>query len=453
MKGRSRRILVIDDEQKWCELLSGVLASEGFQVTVAENGALASKFIHDIDFDVILTDLRMAGKDGLQLLEETKKVTPDTQVILVTAFGSIDSAVQAMKMGAYDFITKSGDMGELLHTVRKALETKTLRREVMGLRKKLESRYGFHNMIGKSPLMQKVYQLIEMVCDTSGNVLVTGESGTGKELVAKAIHYNGVRKKGPFVAVNCSAIPENLLESELFGYRKGAFTDAKDDKEGLVVGAAGGTLFLDEVTEMTPSLQTKILRVIEDREVRPLGSTVSFPTDVRIIATSNRDIQPRIEEGLFRSDLYYRLRVIDIDLPPLRKRKEDIPLLVMHFLNRFNRELKKKVVQVSAEAMKIFMDYSWPGNVRELENVIQRAVTLSRGETVVPDDLPSPMTRTDNNRYNSARDLASEKNWTLRDLEGEYIRLVLDRAGGNRSRASEILGIDRKTLYRKLKSG
>ncbi len=449
MKDRFHRILVIDDEVRWCDLLRETLTSEGFDVDVAGDSVLASQLIHQVDFDVILTDLKMDGKNGLQLLEETKKVAPTTPVILITAFGSVDSAVQAMKMGAYDFITKSGDLSELILAVEKALETKSLRKEVLGLKRKLESRYGFHRMIGKSPLMQRIYQLIEMVCDTSGNVLITGESGTGKELVAKAIHYNGARKNGPFMAVNCAAIPENLLESELFGYRKGAFTDAKIDKEGLVVGAAGGTLFLDDVTEMPTSLQAKILRVIEEREVRPLGGTTSYPTDIRIISTSNRDIQERIDQGLFRSDLYYRLRVIDIDLPPLRDRKEDIPLLVRHFLNTFNRDLKKKVARVSTEAMRILMDYSWPGNVRELENVIQRGVTLCRGETVVPDDLPSLMTKASSRSF---LDRAHEKGRTLADLEREYIGEVLAEAGGNRSRAAEILGIDRKTLYRKLKN-
>jgi len=449
MKDRSRKLLVIDDEVRWCQLLSDTLTSEGYDVTVVSNSTTASQLINQVDFDVILTDLRMAGKDGLQLLEETKRVAPTTPVILITAFGSIDSAVQAMKMGAYDFITKSGDMSELVLAVEKALETKSLRKEVIGLRRKLESQYSFHKMIGKSPLMQRIYQLIEMVCDTSSNVLVTGESGTGKELVAKAIHYSGARKNGPFIAVNCAAIPENLLESELFGYRKGAFTDAKTDKDGLVVGASGGTLFLDEVTEMPPSLQAKILRVIEEREVRPLGGTTSYPTDVRIISTSNRDIQTRIDEGLFRSDLYYRLRVIDIDLPPLRERKEDIPLLVMHFLNTFNKDLKKKVSHVSTEAMKVFMDYSWPGNVRELENVIQRAVTLCRGETIIPGDLPVLMTKA---MGNSFLERAVGKGHTLEDLEREYVREVLAEVRGNRSRAAEILGIDRKTLYRKLKS-
>lgn len=449
MKDRSRKILVIDDEVRWCELLKDTLAGEGFDVTVASDSTLASQLINQVDFDVILTDLRMAGKDGLELLEETKKVTPTTPVILITAFGSIDSAVQAMKLGAYDFIAKSGDMSELILAVEKALETKSLRKEVLGLRRKLESQYSFHKMIGKSPLMQRIYQLIEMVCDTSSNVLITGESGTGKELVAKAIHYNGARKNGPFIAVNCAAIPENLLESELFGYRKGAFTDAKTDKEGLVVGASGGTLFLDEVTEMPPSLQAKILRVIEAREVRPLGGTTTYPTDIRIISTSNRDIQSRIDEGLFRSDLYYRLRVIDIDLPTLRERREDIPLLVRHFLTRFNKDLKKKVAQVSNEAMKIFMDYSWPGNVRELENVVQRAVTLCRSETVVPDDLPAVMTRTGDESY---IDRLPGRGLTLEELEREYVRHVLAEARGNRSRAAEILGIDRKTLYRKLKN-
>jgi transcriptional regulator with PAS, ATPase and Fis domain len=277
--------------------------------------------------------------------------------------------------------------------------------------------------------------------------LITGESGTGKELVAKAIHYNGVRKEGPFVAVNCAAIPETLLESELFGYKRGAFTDAKTDKKGLIFGATDGTLFLDEITEMSPMLQAKLLRVIEEKEVRPLGDTNSYPIDVRIISASNRDIRSLIREGRFREDLYYRLKVIDIELPPLRERREDIPLLVQHFTGKFSDETKKKISGVSEDALKLLVNYSWPGNVRELENVIQRAVTLTRYETILPDDLPSSMLQ---EIRENVLDKGFREKYSIDQLEKEYIRKILIEVGGNKSKAAEILGLDRKTLYRKL---
>jgi DNA-binding NtrC family response regulator len=370
-----------------------------------------------------------------------------TPVIIITAFGTIESAIKAMKMGAYDYITKPFQMDEIVLTVRKALENRLLKKEVVRLRKEVESRYDFHHLIGKSPSMQKIYDLIERISDSSSNVLITGESGTGKELVAKAIHYNGVRKEGPFVAINCAAIPETLLESELFGYKKGAFTDAKSDKKGLISEANEGTLFLDETTEMPLTLQAKLLRVIEEREVRPLGDTNSYPIDVRIISTSNRDIVSSIQQGRFREDLYYRLKVIDIEMPPLRERKEDIPILVQHFIHKFSKELKKSVSGVSEDTLRVLVNYSWPGNVRELENIIQRAITLSRHEVILPDDLPATVIQTtDENLFEKAM----EENLTLDQLEKEYIKRVLIETGGNKSKAAEILGLDRKTLYRKL---
>src|SRR4030042_3568449 len=308
----------------------------------------------------------MKGLKGLDLLEEAKKVASLTPVIIITAFGTIESAIKAMKMGAYDYITKPCQMDELVITVKKALENRLLKKEVVRLKKEVESRYHFHHLIGKSPSMQKIYDLIERISDTSINVLITGESGTGKEVVAKAIHYNGIRKGGRFIAVNCAAIPETLLESELFGYKKGAFTDAKSDKKGLIFEASEGTLFLDEITEMPSTLQAKLLRVIEEKEVRPLGDTNSYPVDVRIISTSNRDIKSRIEEGNFREDLYYRLKVVDIELPPLRERKEDLPLLVQHFIGKFGQGRNKDIFRISEDALRILLNYPWPGNVREL---------------------------------------------------------------------------------------
>jgi DNA-binding NtrC family response regulator len=447
MADRGHKILVVDDDLEMCGLLSDVLKGEGFSVNTLNDSLEASRLLKKEDFDVIITDLKMKGLKGLDLLEETNKVAPLTPVIIITAFGTIESAIKAMKMGAYDYITKPFQMDELVLTVKKALENRFLKKEVVRLKKEVEARYHFHQLIGKSSSMQKIYDLIERISDTSSNVLITGESGTGKELVAKAIHYNGIRKEGPCIAVNCAAIPETLLESELFGYKKGAFTDAKSDKKGLIFEANEGTLFLDEITEMSFTLQAKLLRVIEEKEVRPLGDTKSYPIDVGIISTSNRDIKSLIQQGQFREDLYYRLKVIDIELPPLRDRREDIPLLVQHFITKFSGEMKKNISGISEDALRILINYSWPGNVRELENVIQRAITLTRHETILPEDLPITMIE---EKKESLIGKGIREKYTVSQLEKEYIKRVLLEAGGNKSKAAEILGLDRKTLYRKL---
>jgi DNA-binding NtrC family response regulator len=444
---RDYKILAVDDDLEMCGLLSDVLKGAEFSVVTTADSMEASKIIKSEDFDVIVADLEMKGLKGLDLLQEAKKVAPLTPVIIITAFGTIESAIQAMKMGAYDYITKPFQMDELVLTVRKALENRLLKMEVARLRKEVETRYHFHHLIGKSPSMRKIYDLIERISDTPSNVLITGESGTGKELVAKAIHFNGDRKEGPFIAVNCAAIPETLLESELFGYKKGAFTDAKMDKKGLIFEANRGTLFLDEITEMASTLQAKLLRVIEEREVRPLGDTSAYPMDVRVISTSNRDITSLIGQGRFREDLYYRLKVIDIELPPLRKRREDIPLLVQHFIEKFRKELKKETSGISEETLKILLNYSWPGNVRELENIIQRAITLSQHEMLLPEDLPKTMLQ---EAEESPVEKALRERYTVKQMEKEYIRRVLIEVGGNKSKAAERLGLDRKTLYRKL---
>jgi DNA-binding NtrC family response regulator len=441
------KVLVVDDDVEMCGLLSEVLKGEAFSVITTHDSLEASKILKREEFDIVITDLKMKGLKGLDLLEETNKVAPPTPVIIITAFGTIESAIKAMKMGAYDYITKPFQMDELVITVRKALENRLLKKEVVRLKKEVESRYHFHNLIGKSPPMQKIYDLIERISDTSSNVLITGESGTGKELVAKAIHYNGIRKEGPCIAVNCAAIPETLLESELFGYKKGAFTDAKSDKKGLIFEANEGTLFLDEITEMSFTLQAKLLRVIEEREVRPLGDTNSYPIDVRIISTSNRDIVSSIQQGRFREDLYYRLKVIDIEMPPLRERKEDISLLIQHFITKFSNEFKKNISGVSEDALKLLLNYSWPGNVRELENVIQRAITLSQHEIILVEDLPTQMVQ---EKDEDLIEKGVREKYTVDQLEKEYIKKVLIEVGGNKSKAAELLGLDRKTLYRKL---
>ena len=440
------KILVVDDDREMGRLLSDVLQGEGFSVLTLDESLEASKILKKEEFDVLITDLKMKGLKGLDLLEEAKKIAPLTPVIIITAFGTIESAIQAMKMGAYDYVTKPFQMDEIVLTVKKALENRLLKKEVVRLKKEMESRYHFHQLIGKSASMQKIYDLIERIRESSNSVLITGESGTGKELVAKAIHYSGARKEGPFVAVNCAAIPETLLESELFGYKRGAFTDAKTDKKGLIFGATEGTLFLDEITEMSPLLQAKLLRVIEEKEVRPLGDTNAHAIDARIISASNRDMKDHIHQGRFREDLYYRLKVIDIELPPLRERREDIPLLVQHFMSKLGKE-PKRVSGVSEDALKILINYSWPGNVRELENIIQRAMTLSQREVILPEDLPiSLLQEVDENLVEKGLRVK----YTLDQLEKEYIKKVLIEVGGNKSKAAERLGLDRKTLYRKL---
>jgi two-component system response regulator HydG len=444
---QTHKILVVDDDPEMCGLLSDALRGEDFSVLTTDDSLEASKILKREEFDAIITDLKMKGLIGLDLLEEAKKVAPLTPVIIITAFGTIESAIKAMKLGAYDYVTKPFQMDELVLTVKKALENRLLKKEVLRLKKEVESRYHFHQLIGKSPSMKKIYNLIERIRESSSNILLTGESGTGKELVAKAIHYNSSRKEGPLVAINCAAIPETLLESELFGYKKGAFTDAKSDKKGLIFEAHSGTIFLDEIAEMPPTLQAKLLRVIEEKEVRPLGDTSSYAIDVRIVSSSNRDIKSLIQQGLFREDLYYRLKVIDIELPPLRERKEDIPLLVGHFIEKFSREMKRGTLGVSEKALRILLDYAWPGNVRELENVIQRAITLSGHEMIQSEDLPHTLIQ---GTEEDIIEKSLQEKYTIEQLVNQYIKKVLIEVGGNKSKAAEILGLDRKTLYRKL---
>jgi DNA-binding NtrC family response regulator len=442
------KILVVDDDREMGSLLSDLLQEEGYAVLAVTDSLEASRLLKKEEFDILITDLKMKGLKGLDLLEETRKVAPMTPVIIITAFGTIQSAIQAIKLGAYDYITKPFQIDEMVLTVRKALENRLLKKEVVRLKKEVEEKYRFQQLIGKSPAMQHIYTLIERVQESPGNVLITGESGTGKELVAKAIHYNSHRRSGPFVAINCAAIPETLLESELFGYRKGAFTDARMDKKGLFLEASGGTVFLDEITEIPLMLQAKLLRVIEEKTFRPLGDTRSRPLDARLMAASNRKFKDLIRQERFREDLYYRLKVIDIELPPLRDRREDIPLLAHHFLDKFARETSHTVSSISTEALKILMNALWPGNVRELENVIHRAVTLCCQEAIPPEDLPPYLQEAAD--QGDLIESGLHRKRTLAQLELEYIKKVLLEVGGNKSRAAEILGLDRKTLYRKL---
>ncbi len=441
-------ILVVDDDAEMRALIRDVLQGRGHQVTVAQSGREALKRMGEEDYEVVLTDLRMREMPGIELLAEVKRAYPDTNVILMTAFGSVETAIAAMKQGAYDYLTKPVKSEELILVTEKALQEAVLRREVNRLRREVRKEYSFHQILGKSKPMREVFDLIRRVADSSTNVLITGESGTGKELVAKAIHYNSERRDAPFVPVNCAAIPDTLLESELFGHTKGAFTDAKSDKRGLFEEASGGTLFLDEISELPLMLQAKLLRAIQEREIRRVGATRAVPVDVRIIAATNLALADEVKAKRFREDLYYRLNVIEIRMPPLRDRREDIPLLVDAFLRKCAEAGQKEPHAMSESALALLMDYPWPGNVRELENVIERAVTLARGEKILPQDLPPAVQGARGERR--VLDEAAERTLPLQEVEQEYIQRILEKTGGNKYQAAQVLGIDRKTLYRKL---
>ncbi len=448
MFSNSNSILIVDDDPELRNLMKDILEDHSFQVAVARDGKEALSCLGEQEFLVVLTDLRMKGMDGAELLQEIVKNHPGCNVIMMTAFGTVESAVEAMKRGAFDYLTKPIKTEELLVTIEKALREAMLRREVTQLRQQVKREYSFDQILGKSKPMQEVFDLIRRVADTQTNILITGESGTGKELVAKAIHFNSSRKHAPFIPVNCAAIPEFLLESELFGHVKGAFTDAKADKRGLFEEANKGTLFLDEISEMPMLLQAKLLRAVQEREIRRVGATRSVPVDVRIIAATNLHLAEEVHAKRFREDLYYRLNVIEIRLPPLRERKEDIPLLCDMMLEKSSVGRQKQVTKLSEATLGLLLDYAWPGNVRELENIMERAVTLAQGPVVTPNDLPPAIRDAQGDRY--LVEESAEQLLSLEDIEHLYIQRMLEKTGGNKFQAAQILGIDRKTLYRKL---
>jgi two-component system response regulator HydG len=445
MPEKRPRLLVIEDDPEMLALLRQHLADEGHLVVAIDKGAEALDRLRAESFDVILTDLKMPGIDGMEILRAARAARTDVPVILITAFGSIETAIQAIREGAYDYVTKPFRLEEISLLVRKALEDRRLREENRRLREAVADRYRLHNLLGVSPAMQAVFALIRQAAPSDANVLITGESGTGKELVARALHYDSPRAERPFVPVNCAAVPAGLLESELFGHVKGAFTGAVAARRGLIREAEGGTLFLDEIGDMAPELQAKLLRVIEDRAVRPVGSDEALPVALRLIAASNKDLVARIQEGLFREDLYYRLAVIPMHVPPLRERREDIPLLAEHFLRRAAAASGKPIHGFTPDAMTALLRHPWPGNVRELENVVERAVTLTAGEQVGPEALlldaalaPAP----------GALLAQAARRPTLEELTAEYVALVLREVGGDKDKAAEILGISKRTLYR-----
>lgn len=381
------KILVVDDEQSLREVLSIMLKRAGYAVTSAADGEEAIEHLNKEIFDLVITDWRMPKVDGMEVLKAVKSASPETVVLIITAFATADSAVEAMKQGAYDYLTKPFQVDEVQLIIRNALEKRRLTTENMLLKREMASRSSFAQLVGQSDAMQKVFDVVRKVADSKSNVLICGESGTGKELVARAIHYNSARSAMPFVAVNCSAVPETLLESELFGHMKGSFTGAISNKAGLFEVANGGTIFLDEIGDTTPTIQVKLLRVIQEREFRRVGGNQDVKVDVRIVAATNKDLEKAVADGSFREDLYYRLDVIPIRLPPLRLRSGDIPLLVNHFLERFSKEGGKPAPTLNAEAMHVLLEHEWRGNVRELENLIERVVAFSTGRTVTDADV------------------------------------------------------------------
>lgn len=444
MNKTSAHLLIVDDDPVTVDLLKEVLSKEGYEVSTAMSGEEAIAYGMDKFFDIIITDVRMGEKDGMEVLRFFKKNAPDTTVIMITAFGSIETAIEAIREGAYDYISKPFKLDEIKFTVQRALEQRRLIQENKFYRQELLDKYQFKNVIGRTSQMFQVYKTIAKVADTKSTVLLCGERGTGKELIARSIHYNSQRNHRPFIPVDCASLVETLIESELFGHVRGAFTGASSAKRGLFEEADGGTLFLDEVGNLSLSMQSKLLRFLQEHEIKRVGGTENIKVDVRVIAAANQLLEPLVKIGKFREDLFDRLNVVTITLPPLRERKEDIPSLANHFLQKFSEENHKNISHISPEAFEILTLYSWPGNVRELEHTIERAVILSIHSIILPVDLPKKMFE----EIKGPETLILEKPLSLRELEKKYALKVLEETGGNKKKASEILGIDRATLYR-----
>jgi len=440
-------ILVVDDEKDICMALNIILTKEGYAVKEAYNGEQALERIKQENFDLIMTDIKMEKMDGFEVLKQAQVISPETSVVMMTAFASVVSAVEAMRAGASDYITKPFINDEIRLTIRRILQSRELQMENQILRQELSQRKNtFTDIIGSSEPMQKVFSVMEKVIPNKSNILITGESGTGKGLVAQAIHEAGPRKDKPFIAINCGAIPENLLESELFGHKKGSFTSANEDKKGLITMAHTGTLLLDEVGELPQALQVKLLNVIQTKNLTPVGDTRVITVDVRIIAATNADLVQRVKEGRFREDLYYRLNVIEIRMPSLRERRDDIPLLIKHYLQIAAKEAEKNIKDIDYEAMQALLAYDWPGNIRELRNTIERATVLADSEMITIHDLPDKFRTLDIEGIST-----SSLRQALDEFEREYIKRSMTENKGNKEAAANKLGIDLATLYRKLK--
>lgn len=460
------RVLIIDDEETTRDLLQIFLKDKGFETIVAKDGRSGIDKIKSERFDVILTDLVMPVTDGIGVLKEVSELKINTPVILITAFADVKSAVEAMKVGAFDYIAKPFNLDEILIVINRALNISKLKIENVMLKKQLRQKYDFKGLVGNSLVMEQVYGLIEKIADTDSTVLITGESGTGKELIAKILHYNSSRSQGPFVPLNCAAIPRELLESELFGHEKGAFTGAVNMRKGRFELAHNGTLFLDEVGELDPTLQVKLLRILQEREFERVGGIKTIRVDVRVLAATNKDLEKAVAEGKFREDLFYRLNVVPLHLPPLRKRVEDIPLLVEHFVDMFSKKRKREPIRFSHSAMKCLQQYKWPGNVRELENLIERLMILNNSSTVKITDLPEKFCHVAGKEHMASEGSHAEAfsydklrlpnagiklNETIEEIERRLIHEALERTGGVRSSAARLLGLNRTTLIEKLK--
>jgi len=452
--GTKPRILIVDDEPSMRDMLRIVLRRDGFDVLLAANGAEAIATLENERVDLLLSDIRMPDVGGVDVLRAAKALNRDIIAFMMTAFASTDSAVEAMRLGAVDYFTKPFNMDELRLKVRQHLEAHRIKQENVLLKRALNSSHEFCNIIGRSESMLAVFKMIETIAKTNSTVIITGESGTGKDLVARAVHYNSLRREHPFVALNCGALPETLLESELFGHMRGAFTGADANKKGLVEVAEHGTIFLDEIGEMSPTMQVKLLRVLQDRRFRRLGGTDEVQADIRVIAATNQDLEKMVAENRFREDLYYRINVIHLDLPPLRARREDVPLLADHFLTKYSEGIEKPVRSISHEAMDVLSAYDWPGNVRELENAIERAVALEQTPVLLPESFPAQVRARSSKRVGGVDAPGGQQSVGMPELKegfdlealGEefyrhYIALALERAGGVQTRAAEMLGM------------
>lgn len=445
-----RRVLVVDDDKAMCELLHADLSSRAFEVEFRTTADDALAILAQREFDVVLTDLQMPGLSGIELCERIVGNRPDVPVVVMTAFGSMEAAVSAIRAGAYDFVSKPVELDLLAISLERAVHHRELQERVRLLSDEVAKSGQFDELIGESPRMQRLFDELARIADTETSVLICGESGTGKEVVARALHSRSRRAAKPFVAVNCAALPEPLLESELFGHKRGAFTDARTDKMGLFQQAGGGTLLLDEIGDFPLALQPKLLRALEERTVRPVGAEKEVPFDVRLVAATNRDLETAVEDGRFREDLFYRINVIQIELPPLRSRGTDVLLIAQHFLEQFASRSGKSVTGLAEATAKKLLDYSWPGNIRELRNAIERAVALTRFDHVVTDDLPEKIREF----RSTSLSLGGDDPLQLRpmeEVERQYIDHVMKVTNNNRTLAARILGFDRKTLYRKLK--
>jgi two-component system, NtrC family, response regulator PilR len=449
MKKHKGKILIVEDEKSMREVLKMLLEGEGYDVSTAPDGLEGIACLDKDIFDLVITDVKMPKADGFEVLKRIKDISPDTIVIMITAFGTKESGIEAMKLGAYDYISKPFNIDEIRLIVKKAIEKKREHIELSLLRQKVDATYGLENIIGQSPKMQELFRIVPRIAQSTSNVLITGESGSGKELVAHAMHNLSNRKEKNFVTINCAAFPEGLLESELFGHMKGAFTGAIYNKQGLFEIADGGSIFLDEIAEMPTSLQAKLLRVLENGTFRRIGGTTDIKVDVRIISATNKDLKEEIAIGRFREDLYYRLNVVPVVMPPLRERKEDIPLLISHFLNRTSDNPKK----ITPEAMRLLIDYTWKGNVRELENVIERVALLTEKEEITPSNLPAEIIAQGRADLKSVAELTDEGidlEQLIVDLEKNYLLKALEKTDGIKTDAAKLLGLSFRSFRHRL---